>query len=103
GTVPLPSKGPREAILTRVPPAVRQELNRRREELNRRRAAMNVVGPEVSESQFLADVLATLVGRTDLNGEVTADLLVPMFDGTYDAEKAVADGEGVQEVLQLSA
>jgi hypothetical protein len=62
---------------------------------------MNVVGPEVSESQFLADVLATLVGRTDLNGEVTADLLVPIFDGTYEAEKV--DGEGVQEVLQLSA
>ena len=64
---------------------------------------MNVVGPEVSESQFLADVLATLVGRTDLNGEVTADLLVPIFDGTYDSEKAAANGEGAQEVLQLSA
>lgn len=66
---------------------------------------MNVVGPEVSESQFLADVLATLVGRTDLNGEVEANLLVPFFDGTYTADEAGAGAanESVQEVLQLSA
>ncbi len=82
--------------MTRVPLVVRAELTRRRH------AAEQVLGHEVSESQFLADVLATLIGRTDLNGEVEADVLAPFFNSTYTAEGDVAgeDGEGV---LQLTA